>query len=74
MLDERYRQMGAKIKYYRTINKMDQTAFAAAVGITPQYLSRIERGDAKPSTDLLFQIADKLDVEISAIMKSEAEV
>lgn len=70
----RYMQIGAKIRYYRTIQKMAQAEFAEKVGITPQYLSKIECGNAKPSTDLLFRIADVLGVEITTIMKSNVEV
>lgn len=74
MFAARYIQIGAKIRYYRTINKMEQITFAEKVGVTPQYLSKIERGNAKPSTDLLFKIADELGVDITLIMKSDVNV
>ena len=50
----KYVQIGAKIRYYRTIRMLEQIALADRLGITSQYLSKIERGAAKPSTDLLF--------------------
>lgn len=74
MFAVRYMQIGAKIRYYRTINEMDQVEFAEKIGITPQYLSKIERGCAKPSTDLLFNIAEKLGVDIIVIMKSDVNI
>ena len=74
MFAERYKQMGAKIKYYRIIKGLEQMELAEKLGITPQYLSKIERGVAKPSTDLLFLIAEALSVDIGDIMKLEKSI
>ena len=74
MYDARYRQIGAKIRYYRTIKDINQAEFAQTVGITSQYLSKIERGTAKPSTDLLSQITDALGIDITVIMKCDLGV
>ena len=41
---EKCRRLGAKIKYYRTIGGMNQTVLANKLGISYQYLSRIECG------------------------------
>ena len=41
---ERCRLLGAKVKYSRTIAGMNQTALAKKLGISYQYLSRIECG------------------------------
>ncbi len=71
MFAARYMRMGAKIRYYRTLRGLDQVSLAENLGITSQYLSKIERGVAKPSTDLLFLIAEKLDVDIVQIMRSD---
>ena len=40
------------------------------IGITPQYLSKIEHGSARPSMDLVFRIADKLQVKVSHLLES----
>lgn len=46
------------------INRMKQTQsiFAECVGITQTYLSQIENGKKKPSTDLLEKIAQYVDL------------
>lgn len=71
---ERYVQIGAKIRYYRTIRALEQIALADRFGITSQYLSKIERGAAKPSIDLLFLIAEVLNVDVTKLMKEESEL
>ena len=70
----KYVQIGAKIRYYRTIRMLEQIALADRLGITSQYLSKIERGVAKPSTDLLFLIAQELNVDITKLMKEDSDL
>ncbi|MBQ3113012.1 MAG: helix-turn-helix transcriptional regulator [Phascolarctobacterium sp.] len=74
MFSAKYVQIGAKIRYYRTIRALEQIALAEKLGITSQYLSKIERGAAKPSTDLLFLIAQVLNVDVITLMKGESEL
>lgn len=71
MFAARYIGLGARIKYYRNLKKISQTVLADKFGINRQYLSRIECGNAKPSIDLLFRIADILEVNISLIVKDD---
>ena len=60
MYCEKYVEMGRKIRYYRIMQELGQGMLAEQIGITPQYLSKIEHGSARPSMDLVFRIADKL--------------
>ena len=50
---------------------MDQTTLAEKLCVTRQYLSKLERGVAKPSMDLLFLIAQVLNVEVEQLIKNE---
>ena len=70
----KYMQIGAKIRYYRTIRTLEQITLADRLGITSQYLSKIERGVARPSMDLLFLIAQELNVDITKLMKEESDL
>lgn len=70
----KYVQIGAKIKYYRTIRTLEQITLADRLGITSQYLSKLERGAAKPSMDLLFLIAQELNVDITKLLKEESDL
>ena len=47
-----------------------QGMLAEQIGITPQYLSKIEHGSARPSMDLVFRIADKLQVKVSHLLEA----
>lgn len=73
MFAAKYVQIGAKIRYYRTIRTLEQITLADRLGITSQYLSKIERGVARPSMDLLFLIAQELNVDITKLMKEESD-
>ena len=42
--------------------KQNQNAFSESIGITQSYLSSIENGNKKPSTDLLEKIAKHVEL------------
>ncbi|MCL1605016.1 helix-turn-helix domain-containing protein [Phascolarctobacterium sp. ET69] len=66
-----YKKLGARIVYYRKINGLTQEKLAEEVGISPQYLSRIENGNYPKSVSLstLMRIAEKLNVSISKLLE-----
>ena len=70
---EKCRLLGAKVKYYRTIHGMNQTVLAEKLGISYQYLSRIECGKQSPSFLLLVQLAEELDVDVSKLVSGKEE-
>ena len=71
MFASRYKKIGAKIVFYRKLRSMAQEKLAEEVGITPQYLSRIENGGYTKSVSLstLMMIAGALDVTMSQLME-----
>ena len=71
MFAVRYTKIGAKIVYYRKIRNLTQEELAEKVGITPQYLSRIENGGYSKNVSLstLMKIAGVLDVTMSQVME-----
>lgn len=70
MYCEKYVEMGKKIRYYRIMQELGQGMLAEQIGITPQYLSKIEHGNARPSMDLVFRIADKLQVDVARLLEA----
>ena len=70
LLHEKTRQMGAKIKYYRTLGGMNQTILANKLGITYQHLSRIECGKQTPSFSLLIALAEELHVDMAELISN----
>ena len=71
MFAMRYKQIGAKIVYYRMLKSMTQEQLAEKAGISASYLSKIEHGKyakSLPFTTLLL-IAQALDVDVCEIIK-----
>ena len=66
-----FRQIGAKLAYYRAIKNMSQTGLAKTASISPSTLSRIERGDYNDhlSVDMLFILAEALDIEPMELLR-----
>ncbi len=64
-----YRQIGAKIAYYRTLHGWGQNQLAEKVHISQSTLSRIERGKYGDniSIALLLDIAEGLDIDPSLL-------
>jgi len=69
MYGSKYVEMGQKIRYYRLSLELGQGVLAEQIGITPQYLSKIEHGSARPSMDLVFRIADELQVQAAQLLE-----
>lgn len=71
----RYKKIGAKIVFYRKLKSMTQEKLAEEVGITPQYLSRIENGGYTKSVSLstLMKIVEKLGITMSELMDGVEE-
>lgn len=71
MFAAQYKLIGARIVYYRKIKGVTQEKLAENVGISPQYLSRIENGSYPKSVSLstLIRIADKLEVPVSKLVE-----
>lgn len=64
-----FRQIGAKIAYYRTLHGLEQNQLAEKVHISQSTLSRIERGKYGDniSISLLLDIAEGLEIDPSLL-------
>ena len=65
-----FRQIGAKIAYYRTLRDMSQKELAKRANMSVSSLSKIERGryNDSVSVSLLFDIADGLQIDITMLV------
>lgn len=65
-----YRQIGAKIAYYRTIRDMTQEELARKIHISNSTMSRIERGayNKNVSVSLLLDISDGLKIDVALLL------
>lgn len=59
---EMYQQFGLNVVYYRKKKRLSQTQLAELVDIHRTYVSAIELGKVSVSFDILFKLAQVLDV------------
>lgn len=73
MFAMRYKQIGAKIVYYRMLKGMTQEQLAEKAGISKSYLSKIEHGKYAKNLPLttLFLISQALNIDVCEIIKDE---
>ena len=63
-LTNRLENIGLNIRKYRKQMKLSQVDLAVEVGIDRSYLSEIENGRVNPTINILYAIADSLNVSI----------
>lgn len=63
--------IGDRIRHYRKGRRQD--VVAGLVGITPDYLSQIERGLKIPTLPVLYAIAGELEVPVAALLTERLE-
>lgn len=67
---EQYRQLGLNITYYRKARGLSQMQLAEQVEISRTHMSRIENCDCAVSLDVVFSIAQALEVPVSKLFES----
>ena len=65
--------IGKNIQFYRDLREMKGKDLAAKVGCSVGALSHIEKGSRQPSVDMLYKIADALDVSVINLVLDEKE-
>jgi transcriptional regulator with XRE-family HTH domain len=61
-------KIGEKVKFFRLQKKLTQKELALKIGVTHEWVCKIERGKAKNITfSLLVSISKNLDVKLSDI-------
>ena len=66
-------QFGARLRALRRQRQMALTALARRAGLSPGYLSLVERDLATPSTTALARLAATLDVPMSSLFASNGQ-
>lgn len=57
-------QIGLNILYHRKEQRLTQAQLSEMVGITPQYMQRVETANASCSMDTLIDIANALNIPL----------
>ena len=65
-----FKQIGAKIAYYRTLRELSQKELAKRAYISESTLSRVERGQYNDnlSLSMLMDIADGLQIDLTLLV------
>lgn len=58
------KKFGEKVKMYRNLAKLTQEQLAEKCGCSPQTISGTETGYSFPSSNILFKIAEALDIPL----------
>lgn len=64
-----YQQFGLNVVYYRKKKRLSQTQLAELVDIHRTYVSSIELGKVSVSFDILFKLAEVLDIAPSKLFE-----
>lgn len=63
-----YKKIGKRIQKVRYNKKLTQERLAEKAGITPVYVSQLERGAKQPSLSVLIHLAEALDISIEWLL------
>lgn len=63
-----YKAIGRKISYYRKNKQYTQAILAEKLDVSESYMSQVECGKSEISLKRLAQIADILDIDITALL------
>lgn len=66
---ELYQQFGLNVVYYRKKKRLSQTQLAELADIHRTYVSAIELGKVSVSFDVLFKLAQVLEVPVSKLFE-----
>ena len=67
----RYKRLGLNIAYYRKLRGFSQEKLAEKAEISRTHVSRIETAECAVSLDVIFSIADALDIEPYKLFQSK---
>jgi transcriptional regulator with XRE-family HTH domain len=65
--------LGSRLRALRTDRDETLARTAERAGISPQYLSEVERGRKEPSSEMIAALAGALDVTVADLMAGAAE-
>lgn len=67
---QQYKQLGLNITYYRKAKGWSQMKLAEQVSISRTHMSRIENCDCAVSLDVVFGIAEALDIPVEKLFEA----
>lgn len=69
MFEDLLKMIGARVVYHRKLQGLSQQDFAIEIGLTRQFVSKIENGETACSLNTLYRIAEVLKVDVSDLVR-----
>lgn len=69
-MEELLQRLGSEVRAARKRQGLTQEALAERIGVVPETVSHIERGNRRPSLEAVFAIAKALPVDFSRVFDS----
>lgn len=66
---EKYEMFGLNVSYYRRKQKLTQEQLAESAKVEPNHMSNIELAKVGTSLDVVFRIADALEVPVHKLFE-----
>lgn len=66
--------VGRNIQFYRDLRQLNGKELAKRVGCSVGALSHIEKGSRQPSMEMLYKIADALNVSVINLVMDQKEI
>ncbi|MFQ5962862.1 MAG: helix-turn-helix domain-containing protein [Candidatus Scalinduaceae bacterium] len=73
MEDQLAKRIGHRIKSKRIERNINQNKLAEKVGISPAAINQFEKGEKKPSSDVLTRIAKELSVSTDSLLTEKGD-
>lgn len=64
------KEVGSRIRYYRTSKKMSQEKLSEYSNLHPSYIGQLERGEKTPSIETLYKISHGLDINLTTLLNN----
>jgi len=61
-------EIGNRIRYYRTLQKISQEKLSELSSLHPSYIGQLERGEKTPSIDTLHKICHGLNISLVQLL------
>ena len=66
---EKYKLLGLNVAYYRRKRKLTQEQLAEMIEIEPNHMSNIELAKVGTSLDVVFRVADALEIPVHKLFE-----
>lgn len=70
---EASKKLGRRVRFFRNAKGLTQEKFSELCGISPRYISELERGEANVTVNILEQVAATLGIKLKDLFDNDHE-